>query len=182
MQAALNVFSDIVQLFGPRLVHRNGGIEPGFAGFVAGEQGDEVFLRHFALLNTELHDQAFLRANAIHHDAHAVHQVVELLRHQAELLKHFRQLQNFGLRIGVAATFRFDGVTGDFVLRTQLCEFFARQFRVDAVVVIAAVVVFFFVFIIVVVHLFLREFRTDVRGGRRHIFFSVRVNKAGDQI
>ena len=123
-----------------------------------------------------------MSTNAIHHDTHAVNQVIKLLRHQTELFEHFRQLEDLFLRCGVATTFRFDGVAGQFVLRTQFGEFLARQLRVDAVVVIAAVVVFFFIFIFVVIHLFLREFRTDVSGGWRQIFFSVRVDKAGDQI
>ena len=123
-----------------------------------------------------------MSTNAIHHDAHAVNQVIELLRHQAELFEHFRQLENLFLRCGVATTFRFDGIAGQFVLRAQLGEFLARQLRIDAVVIIAAVVVFFFIFVFVVIHLFLREFRTDVRRRWRHVFFGVRVNKTGDQI
>jgi len=107
----MHFFRDIVQFIRPRLVHRNCRVEPGIAGFVAGKQGNEVFLRHFALLNAELHDQTFLRTNAVHHDAHAVDQVVKLLRHQAELFEYFRQFQDLFLSGSVTATFRFDGVT-----------------------------------------------------------------------
>ncbi|SAJ10302.1 Uncharacterised protein [Enterobacter cloacae] len=182
LQAALYVFFHVVQLFRPRLVHRDSGVEPGFAGFIAGEEGNEVLLRHFALFNAQLHDDTFLGTYAIHHHAHAVHQVVELFWHQAELFEHFRQLQDLFLSGGMAAAFRFDGVTRHFVLGTQLGKLLTRQFRVDAVVIVAAVVLFFFIFVFVVIHLFLRQLRPDVSGGWRHIFFSVRVDKASDQI
>ena len=179
----MHFFRDIVQFFRPRLVHRNCRVEPGIAGFVAGKQGNEVFLRHFALLNAELHDQTFLRTNAVHHDAHAVDQVVKLLRHQAELFEYFRQFQDLFLSGSVTAAFRFDGVTRYNVLSAQFRKFFASQFRVDAVVIIGAVVIaIFFVFIFVIVQIFLGKLRTDVSGGRCQIFFCVRVNKAGDQI
>ncbi len=178
----MHIFRDVMQLFRPGFVHRDSRVKPGFAGFIAGEQGDEVLLRHFALLNAQLHDQAFLGTHAVHHYAHAVNQVVELFWHQTELLEHFRQFQDLFLSAGVAAAFRFDGVTGDNILRAQLTEFLASQFRIDAVVVIAAVVfVFIFVFFIVG-HLFSRQFRTDVRGRWGQIFFGVRINEAGDQI
>ena len=122
----MNVICNVVQFFRPRFVHRDCRVEPGFTGFIASKQGDEVFLRHFALLNAELHDQTFLSTHAVHHDAHAVYQVVELLRHQAELFEHFGQLLNFFLRGSMAAAFRFDGVASDFVLSTQFTEFFTR--------------------------------------------------------
>ncbi|CCJ86123.1 hypothetical protein BN133_2500 [Cronobacter dublinensis 582] len=176
------IFRHVVELLRPRLVHGDSRIKPGFAGFIAGEEGDEVLLRHFALLNAHLHDDAFLGAHAIHHDTHAVNQVVELFRHQTELFEHFRKLQDLFLRRRVAAAFRFDSVAGHFVLSTQLAEFLARQFRIDAVIIIAAVVVRLFVFIFVIIHLFLREFRADVRRGRGHVFFGVRIDKTGDQI
>ncbi|MNE14711.1 hypothetical protein D3C80_1075990 [compost metagenome] len=89
LQAALNVISHVMQFFRPRFVHRDSRVEPGLAGFVAGEQSDEVLFRHFALLNAQLHDDTFLSTNAVHHDAHAVNQIVELFWHQAELFEHF---------------------------------------------------------------------------------------------
>lgn len=119
----MHFFRDIVQFFRPRLVHRNCRVEPGIAGFVAGKQSNEVFLRHFALLNAELHDQTFLRTNAVHHDAHTVDQVVKLLRHQAELFEYFRQFQDLFLSGSVTATFRFDGVTRYNVLSAQFRKF-----------------------------------------------------------
>ena len=183
LQAALHIFFHFQQLLRPRLVHCHRGVEPGFAGFVAGEQGDEVFLRHFALLNAQLHDDTFLSTNAIHHAAHAVDQVIELLRHQAELLEDFRQLQDLFLGGGMATTFGFDGVARQLVLGTQLGEFLTGQLWVDAVVVIAVVVgVFIFVFVFVVIHLFLRQLGANVGGGWRHIFFGVRIDETGDQI
>ncbi|AEW75283.1 hypothetical protein EcWSU1_03855 [Enterobacter ludwigii] len=183
LQAAEHVFFHVMQFFRPRLVHRDSRVEPGFAGFVAGEEGDEVLLRHFALLNAQFHDDAFLGTYAIHHHAHAVNQVVELFRHQTELFEDFRQFQDLFLCGCVAATFCFDGVTRDFVLGTQLGKLLARQFRVDAVVIIGGVVVgIFLIFVFVIIHLFLRQFRTHVSGGRCHIFFSVRVDKTGDQV
>ena len=182
LQTTIDIVLHVVQFFRPWLVHRDSGVEPGFAGFVAGEEGDEVLLRHFALLNAQLHDDAFLGAYAIHHHAHAVYQVVELFWHQAELFEYFRQFQDLFLRGGMAAAFRFDGVTRDFVLGTQLGKLLTRQFRVDAVVIVRAVVVFFLIFVFVVIHLFLRQFGTNVSRGRRQIFFRVRVNKPGDQV
>ncbi len=158
LQAAVHIFRHVVELFRPRFVHGDCRVKPGFAGFVAGEEGDEVLLRHFALLNAHLHDDTFLGTHAVHHGAHAVHQIVELFRHQAELFEHFRKLQDLFLRRRVAAAFGFDGVAGHFVLGTQFTEFFTGQFRIDAVVVVAAVVVRLFVFIFVIIHLFLREF------------------------
>ncbi|CGX68838.1 Uncharacterised protein [Salmonella enterica subsp. enterica serovar Typhi] len=183
LQAALHFFRDIVQFFRPRFVHRDSGIEPGFAGFVTGKQRDKVLLRHFALLDAELHDQTFLSTHAIHHHAHTVDQIVELLRYQTELFEHFRQLQNLFLRGSMAAAFRFDGVARNDVLRAQFSEFFACQFRVNAVVVIGGVIVaVFFIFVFVIIQVFLGEFRTDVSCGRRHLFFRVRIDKAGDKI
>ncbi len=183
LQTTVYVFSHITQFFRPRFVHRDSRVEPGFAGFVAGEQGDEVLLRHFALFNAHLHDDAFLGTDAVHHDAHAVNQVIELFWHQAELFEHFRKLQDLFLSGSMATAFGFNGVTGHFILRTQFSELLARQFRVDAVIIVAAVVVaLFFVFVFVIVHLFLRQFRADVRRRRRHVFFRVRIDKAGDQI
>ena len=179
----MHIVLHVVQFFRPRLVHRDSRVEPGFAGFVAGEEGDEVLLRHFALLNAQLHDDAFLGTYAIHHHAHAVHQVVELFWHQAELFEYFRQFQDLFLCGGMAAAFRFDGVTRHFVLGTQLGKLLTRQLRVDAVVIVRGVVVtLFLIFVFVIIHLFLRQFRTDVSGGRRHIFFGVRVDKTGDQV
>ncbi|MNC43191.1 hypothetical protein D3C75_920420 [compost metagenome] len=139
----MHVVSNVMQFFRPRLVHCDCSVEPGFAGFVAGEQCDEVFLRHFALFNTQSHDEAFLRTNTVHHDAHAVYQVIELLRYQAELFENFRQLLNLSGSISMSATFRFDGIASAFVLRTQFAEFLTSEFRVDAVVIVRVVVVIF---------------------------------------
>ena len=172
-----------MQFFRPRLVHRQGCIEPSLVGFVASKQRNEVFLRHFALFNAQLHDNAFLGTHAIHHGAHAVYQVIELFRYQTELFEDFGQLQDFGCGISVATAFRFDGVTGFFVLCTQFGKFFARQLRIDAVVIVAAVIaIFVFIFVFIVVQLFLREFRTDVSRRRCQIFFRVRIDEASDQI
>ncbi len=182
MQAALNIFGHVFQLFRPRLVHCQCRSEPGFAGFIAGKQRDEVFLRHFALFNAHLHDDTFLGAHAIHHHTHAVHQVVELLRHQTELLEHFRQLQDLFLSGFVAAAFRFNYYACGFVLDAQLAEFLTGQFRIDGVVIVAAVVVFVFIFVVIVFQLFAGQLRTHMGRGRCEIFFSVRIDKASDQV
>ncbi len=181
-QAAFNVVGDFTQFFRPGFTHRQRSFEPLDASFVAGEHRHEVFLRHFALLNAQLHDQTFLRADTIHHGAHAVDQQIELFRYQTELFEDFGQLVDLVDRGLMAAAMRLNAQTSRFVLFTQFGEFLAGQLRIDAVIVIAIgiVAVFFFVFFFVF-NLFAFQFSAFRRCGGQ-ILFRIGIDKAGDEI
>ncbi len=181
LQGTHHVILHFQQLLRPRLVHCQCGFEPAFIGFVAGKQRDEVFLRHFAQLNTELHNQTFLGTDTFHHGAHAAYQVIELLRYQAELLEDVGKVLDFGNGSSMTATFTFNHVAGGFILLTQVRKLLACQFRVDRVIVVGAVIILF-IFFIVVVTIGFRKFGAHVRCRRGQIFFCVRIDETRDQI
>ena len=161
--------------------------KPGSFALVVGEGRDEGLLRHLGLLNAELHDDAFLHANPLHHLPHVVDQAIELLGHQAELTEHIGQLGDGSLGVVVGATILLDGETGDFVLGTQFTELLAGDFRIRTTVSIVVGAVAVFVFILVFIFVFVSEivfteFGADVSGGRRHVVRFVRIDKAGDDV
>ncbi len=106
---------------GLRFAHRDSGVEPVSLVSATGKQRDKV-LRHFALLDAELHDQTFLSTHAIHHHAHTVDRDSRIrFGTRRNCLNTLRQPEFSLARMAAAC---FDGVAArNDVLRAQLSEF-----------------------------------------------------------